>query len=1456
MKRMTAQIVFAALITVAAVSMASANSVILQYYESRWETIEKKMPDVFMAGYTHFWLPPPYKADTGNFSVGYDVYDRFNLGSAFDQTLYGTESSLKSLIRLAQRSGALVYLDYVPNHNGFRDLGTPGFHAAGGYPGFVLTLPGDIDGDFHGRFASGELDGRLAGLIDIAQEKNHVFIRHPTVPGPQNIPNQTPNPLNARFYPDQSLPANFLGIRPFNLANPMAGDPTPENATGLLLRNAQYLIEVIGADGLRIDAVKHVPDWFFRDFFDNVMYQRGRKDLAGNPTTPFSFGEAYDGSFAVLSRYTRKDGFGNRDVKDFPLFFTVRDVLNANGFGDMRRLEFCSFDGSDGNFNDGTRGVGFVQSHDNGGPALLNVAYAYLLTRPGFPIVYFNAKEFGTGRDFPQDGRGDALGGDFGNIIPTLVSISRRYAKGPFFTRAIDDNVFVYERSNSLLVGINDRMDSGYDQRTVVTNFRNITLTELTGAATDPVVNANGDFPQTITIGNDGIATIRVPRNRTNTVTHGRGYIMYGMAPPQQTLTVSPVTSVLAAETTAVPNGIRRHTPMQVITGTTIGITVQTAPSPQEDNALVRLDAGVDINTTPGLFLTTGEFAGFENFNVASPRASGGSGFYSLTTSTVGLAEGPHFIETVAFHPRLPNEPAVYSSARAVIYLDRLPPPVQMVFPTNTGTSDVLSKSYQVVMRCPDGTADSMHIFFDQPNAYDFYGNISPANKMTRVDRDEFRFDWNNITSGLHKISVVVFEPTGNTQVVHFNNIAAVVPEPDMALGVDTNPSPSAVNFQPVPGTIADRAYPNEFVVRVKTQVASGTLSFPADFTVSLEVDGITYNAQPYNPALLPPVNRLVQNDQNLSDDFDEFRFLWRGYGRGVRSFVARAALTNNSQPPNSVSALVTVPDSVPGPVVVIQSPTPGTTFDQPTSLTVRVAADATVGSIQAYIGVQNQQILLGQINNAVGLTPYDITTTVSNYLASDSLGGLNLDNGNYTIRAVAATGQNGTGITNEALTSITVTGFPAPPPPPALPAVDGNLSEFFSLTPLAVSAADGGSGSGNPQDFGADGSLTELHGRVGHDGNLYLAVRGDIFNGTNQNQNATIIYIDTDGTQSTGATSMATSAPAPPPTLGDTSSQLRKLARQSSFYLSPALVTAGVGFDAAVVFDGRNPVVYGIFGFGTGGVPGSPSNFAEIQGTFAFGTGLGAYPGATGTTIAGPTGFEVSIPLAALGNPDPRKMRFAVVTTSDTFFPSPNTLPENAQNTFDAVQMLDGVAQFPAPPAVRLNEIANGAPDWVEIVNASASPQNLGNWRLRWTDGAGASAILPLTGLNIPAGAYLLVADGALTPPAPPGSIQTTSNIPWANDRAGSAALIDAYGVAVDYVRWESDTVQQSPDGPPPGTAFTGWAQGFNSAGSPPLALTRDEFSTDTDQASDWYRRTPTPGAPLSADVMMWEIY
>ena len=99
----------AAFALLCAIPTASGEEVILQYFNTDWSEIERRIPEVAEAGYTSLWLPPPFKGASGTYSVGFDTFDRFDLGDK-DQmgtvpTRYGTKADLLSLIRVAHRFG-------------------------------------------------------------------------------------------------------------------------------------------------------------------------------------------------------------------------------------------------------------------------------------------------------------------------------------------------------------------------------------------------------------------------------------------------------------------------------------------------------------------------------------------------------------------------------------------------------------------------------------------------------------------------------------------------------------------------------------------------------------------------------------------------------------------------------------------------------------------------------------------------------------------------------------------------------------------------------------------------------------------------------------------------------------------------------------------------------------------------------------------------------------------------------------------------------------------------------------------------------------------------------------------------------------------------------------------------------------------------------------------------------
>jgi glycosidase len=847
-------------------AQAVSEPAILQVFEARWDTIEDRMADIFEVGYGKMWLPPAQRADGGNLSVGYDLFDRFDLGGPRNETLYGTETGLKTSIAAAHGANVKMYADFIPNHNGFRNRNTSGFEAQGGYPGFVLSYAGDQYGDFHNpaiSYTQDAINGSLFGLLDIAQEKNHQMIRHPTTAGnPNNIPAGTlrnkPDANNARFYPDQGqggialndpLTGGAFTRYSFNTTTPLAGDPTSENATGLLMRSMQYMLQVVGVDGFRIDAARHMPTWAF-NYFDNAVFRSNpRMNLDGTIQPVYMFSEVADGYAPNVQPYIRRDlpnklGIstgettvkGNRDALDFPLFWAMVGNLSSNGTqNNWHNIRGASQDNNDrpGGSQvwhaDGSQGVSFVDSHDDHAgqrPALYKVAYAYTLMKPGNAIVYMNAKEFGEGRNFPHDIGGssysmsnDALGGYHGDHIAELVEIRNSHGRGDFKERWLDDafnpngfsNVYIYERSKSAIVALNSRNDTVAQTRNgVQTDFAaGSVLVELTGNAddqdVDPVANPltqHGLFRKTIKVDGTGKINVSIPASGG----HGRGYLIYGLATPQGTLSISNVSQVLEgiATPTQATNGTARLADIDVISGDSFTVQLNTTPvslqdpdssNPQTlvrdvhadgDLAMIRVDDSLDINGVPGISNTTlGSAAyGFEDFTTTSlpgyvwngsTNIGTGSGTFAQEIDATELSEGRHYITVRAFRHRNAGTggdggPAVFTDFKRTIYVDRLPPESALVSyaPYASAPNDPNNRDF--IVRSLDQTANSVHILLDlgaNLSEAQILAQVNGGNQAGYYDRDQF-IRGTSVNFGNHAATIVTYEATGNYNIQRF----------------------------------------------------------------------------------------------------------------------------------------------------------------------------------------------------------------------------------------------------------------------------------------------------------------------------------------------------------------------------------------------------------------------------------------------------------------------------------------------------------------------------------------------------------------------------------------------------------------------------------------------------------------------------------------------------------------
>ena len=90
-----------------------------------WKNFGKEIPRLSALGITAAWLPPPYKGGSGSSSVGYDVYDLFDLGEFKQQgtiaTKYGTKKDLTHAISKAHKHKMQVIADATLNHKAHGD---------------------------------------------------------------------------------------------------------------------------------------------------------------------------------------------------------------------------------------------------------------------------------------------------------------------------------------------------------------------------------------------------------------------------------------------------------------------------------------------------------------------------------------------------------------------------------------------------------------------------------------------------------------------------------------------------------------------------------------------------------------------------------------------------------------------------------------------------------------------------------------------------------------------------------------------------------------------------------------------------------------------------------------------------------------------------------------------------------------------------------------------------------------------------------------------------------------------------------------------------------------------------------------------------------------------------------------------------------------------------------------
>jgi hypothetical protein len=478
--------------------MASGEAM-LQYFNTSWAEITRKMPELAEAGYQSLWLPPPTKG-SGGLSVGYDLWDPFDLGGKDQRggvrTRYGTEAELLQLVATAHRFGIRIYFDNIMNHRAFD---VPGFNE--NTP--IDIYPGMAPEDFHLRVTEDGFYRKwdntrdwsstwqvqnlgLADLIDIAHETpntnfgrnegdNHPkysFIRHPN------------NPEYYCF--DRN--GNYVGFGNVTLED-LAANPAAytEDVNASLIRNVRWLMDRTKADGLRLDAVKHVPDYFFgqqsgpdKDISDagylgGVQRQfnitRGFSD-ANHRDSVFDSEIGRDDALVFGEHLGSPPGYsGYWDAGMRLVDNDLRSKLNNVLGNPSGTLEGLDAPGSGG--FPASLGVMHANSHDSDFSAMRQLQHAIYFTREGMGLVYtdgyYQAETLGeSGGAFPRHAN-TAFLGQFGDPqIPNLLKIHQDFARGLQQGRWSDNDFLAYERRDNRNPDGSVRIGNPSDEVTMV----------------------------------------------------------------------------------------------------------------------------------------------------------------------------------------------------------------------------------------------------------------------------------------------------------------------------------------------------------------------------------------------------------------------------------------------------------------------------------------------------------------------------------------------------------------------------------------------------------------------------------------------------------------------------------------------------------------------------------------------------------------------------------------------------------------------------------------------------------------------------------------------------------------------------------------------------------------------------------------------------------------------------
>lgn len=383
-----------------------ANHTLFQFFEwhvpndgKHWKRLKNEAEHLAEIGVSAVWIPPATKALTQE-DAGYGIYDLYDLGE-FNQkgtvrTKYGTKEELIEAIEELHNNGIQVYLDVVLNHKAGAD-GTERFMAqevAVDNREEALSKPYEIEG-----WTKFDFSGRGEKYSDFKWNWTHF----------------TGTDYNAEN--DKSSIYKIIG------ENKGWGDEVDDefgNYDYLMFADIDYkhpevykevinwgvwVVNELNLDGFRLDAIKHINDWFIKDFLKYVRENTEKEEI-------YAVGEYWRGELGVLQQHLDNVDYG-LDLFDVALHYNF--CLAAE---EGRNYDFSTIFNGTLVENNPLHAVTFVDNHDSQpGQSLESwvedwfkpLAYALILLRKdGYPCVFYG-DYYGISGEEPIEGKREML---------------------------------------------------------------------------------------------------------------------------------------------------------------------------------------------------------------------------------------------------------------------------------------------------------------------------------------------------------------------------------------------------------------------------------------------------------------------------------------------------------------------------------------------------------------------------------------------------------------------------------------------------------------------------------------------------------------------------------------------------------------------------------------------------------------------------------------------------------------------------------------------------------------------------------------------------------------------------------------------------------------------------------------------------------------------------------------